>query len=218
MPRAIRAVGLRGRLDAEGVVPVVDLVQVRRQALPLRPLVRALEREAGLLELALERALVVADVEVPDELLGDRRAALGRAARLDVLHGCPDDSPVVEAAVLEEAAVLDRDRRLRQPARHLPELERLAVLVRRDRPERGAVVGEDERVGADSERAQRVERAAGADRRRAADRGYADEAAEDEQRDEEDGPGEPTVRRPAPARAAPVEPRRELVVGAGARH
>ena len=132
--RVLREVGLRGRLDAVGVVAVVDGVQVLVEDLRLRPLARELDRETRLFQLALER-LLLADVEVADELLRDRRAALDDLAGRHVLPRGARDALVVDAAVLVEAAVLDRDGRARQPLRHLAVRDRLAVALGRDRAE-----------------------------------------------------------------------------------
>ena len=108
------------------MVAVVDLVHVRGQDPLLRPAAE-LDREAGLLDLPLERPLA-RDVEVADELLGDRRAALDDAALAQVAPGGAGDALVVDAAVLVEAPVLDRDRRLRHPGRDLaPSRDRLPV-------------------------------------------------------------------------------------------
>ncbi len=112
--RVPREVGLRRGLDPVGVVAVVDRVQVLAQDHVLRPASAQLDREARLLDLALERTFV-AGVEVGGELLGDRRAALDHLAGAHVTPEGADDALVVDAAVLVEAAVLDRDRRLRQP-------------------------------------------------------------------------------------------------------
>ena len=83
----------------------------------LRPLLRQLDREAGLLDLAVER-LLLADVEVAHELLRDRRAALDDLPGAEVRPRSARDADVVDAAVLLEAPVLDRDGRARQPLRH----------------------------------------------------------------------------------------------------
>src|SRR5262249_37800978 len=125
-------------------------------------------REAGLLDLALEGALA-ADVEVADELLGDRRAALDDLARADVLPERTRNALVVDAAVLVEAAILDGDRGLGKPRAHVVQGDRLAVALRRDRAEQASVGGVDERVLADvdwpqaREVAARRKRGAGAD-------------------------------------------------------
>ena len=75
--------------------------------------------QVGFDQLALERLFGVLDVEVADQLLGDRRGALDRlAAGQQVLPGGAGDAFGVERPVVEEVLVLDRDRgvleRLRQ--------------------------------------------------------------------------------------------------------
>ena len=166
VPRRLREVRLRGRLDAVGAVAVVDLVHVRLEDLTPSPRLVELEREARLLELALERPLRAdGPVEVPDELLRDRRAALDDVARPVVLQRGAHDSLVVDAAVLVEAPVLDCDRCLPQPRRRLLERDGLPVVVRRDRAQKRAVCRVDERVLADSDRLQRGEVAAVLERR-----------------------------------------------------
>ena len=78
-------------------------------------LVAELDGEARLDELAVQRPLLVADVEVADELLRDRGAALDRAAGADVVVRGAGDALEVDAAVLVEAPILDCDRRLAHP-------------------------------------------------------------------------------------------------------
>ena len=64
-------------------------------------------------DLAFQRLFVVLDVEVADQLLGDRRGALDRlAAGQQVLPAGAGDALVVERPVAEEVLVLDRDRRV----------------------------------------------------------------------------------------------------------
>ena len=180
--RLLREVRLGGGLDAVGVVPVVDGVQVGLEDPRLRPLVAELDREAGLLDLAVER-LLAARVHVPDELLADRRAALDHLAGADVGPERAQDPDVVDAAVLVEALVLDGDRRPRQPRRHLREADRLPVVVGRDRAEERAVGRVDERVRADVDGLQAREAARGRERDPGADAGdrdHDDEPAEDD--------------------------------------
>jgi hypothetical protein len=103
----------RGLADPVRAVPEVDRVQVRGQdpvlvvAVPLFEL----PRERRLLELARDRA-VVRHVGVLDELLRDRRAALDDGLVLDVCEQRAADRVQVDAVVLVEALVLDRDDRL----------------------------------------------------------------------------------------------------------
>ena len=138
------------------MVAVEDLVQIRGEDPVLRPLPRELDREAGLGELALQR-LLARQVQVPDELLGDRRAALDDLAGTDVGNDRTRDTDGVDAAVLVKAPVLDRDGGLRHPQAHLRSRHRSAVALGRNDAELRAVGRIDERVLADGHRLQRVE-------------------------------------------------------------
>src|SRR5438067_1012594 len=140
-----REVRLRGGLDAVGVIPVVDGVQVAGENLVLRPAAAELDRETRLPDLALEGPLA-AGVEVAHELLRDRRSALDDLAGADVAPESAGDPDVVDAAVLVEAAVLDRDRGRREPVGHAPEPDGLAIPLGGDRPEQRSIRREDERV------------------------------------------------------------------------
>ena len=91
----------------------------------------------------------------------------------------PGDALGVDAAVREEAPVLDRDRRLREPGRDLPERDDLPVALGRDHAEQRAVGGVDERVLADLRLLERGEVAARAEREHRAARGDAGSRAED---------------------------------------
>ena len=173
--RALREVGLRRGLDAVGLVAVEDLVHVGGEDPLLRPALLELHREAGLLQLARDRALLVADVERPRQLLGEGRRALHRLAALQVGERGADDADVVEGAVLVEAAVLDRDRRLGQPRRHLAQRQALAVLLRGDTPisvPRDEVTNEFEpsAIGFSDDRVQLCAISAGLRRRRGSSR------------------------------------------------
>ena len=181
-PCAAREVRLCRGLRAEGMAAVEDAVQVGREDLALRQAVGELVRQARLLQLARERALVAADVEVADKLLRDRRAAFDDPAGLDVGDEGACDRDVVDTAVLVEAPVLDRNRSLCEPRRHLPQPERLAVRRRRDRAEQRAVAGVDERVLAERDRAELAQRAAREREHRARDAGGCDRR-HDEDRD-----------------------------------
>ena len=84
--------------------------------------------ERRLAHLARDR-LLVADVGVLDELLRDRRAALDDALRADVLPERAHDAARVDAVVLVEAAILDRDDRLAHDRRDVVDvLEEHAAL------------------------------------------------------------------------------------------
>ena len=130
----LREVRLRRGLDAVGVVAVVHGVQVLVEDLRLRPLARELDREARLLDLARER-LLLAGVEVADELLRDRGAALDHLAGGEVLPSRARNADVVHTSVLPEAAVFDRGRRDAQPLRHLRVRDGLAVALGGNRAE-----------------------------------------------------------------------------------
>src|SRR4029078_4279745 len=125
----------------------------------LRPLPRELDRKAGLGELSLQR-LLARQVEVPGELLRDLRAARADLAGPPVGDHRARDPDGIDAAVLVEAPVLDRDRRLRRPGAHLRARDRRPVPLPPDDAELGAVSGVDEGVLPDGDRTESVEVAA----------------------------------------------------------
>ena len=151
----------RRGVDADRLLPPdrpeADVVQVARQDPVLRVALLHLARERGLLDLALERALRV-QVERPDQLHRDRRAALDDRVRGDVLRRGTQDRGVVDAAVLVEAPVLDRDHRLLHRRRDVGRRHGLAQLDRRDEAQPLAVGGVDDRVRRPRPRVQRVDR------------------------------------------------------------
>ena len=127
--RALAAeVGSRRLEDPVGAVPEVDRVEVRRQDPVLRPALRELPGERRLAHLAGDR-LVVAAVGVLDVLLRDRRAALDDRLVADVLPGGAEDAAHVDAVVLVEPLVLDRDDRLLHDRRDLLRGDEHAALV-----------------------------------------------------------------------------------------
>ena len=109
--RALLEVRARRLLDAVCAVAEVDRVEVRGEDPILAPALLELPGERSLAHLACERALVP-DVRVLDELLRDRRAALDDALLANVLPESAPDASHVDAVVLEEALILDRDDRL----------------------------------------------------------------------------------------------------------
>ncbi len=140
-PRALVEVRARRLLDPVGTVPEVDRVEVGEQDPVLRPALLELPGERGLANLACDRPLV-ADVGVLDELLRDRRAALDDTLRLDVLPEGARDAARVDAVVLVEALILDRDDRLPHDRRHVADvLQQDAALVSAKHREDGAAVG-----------------------------------------------------------------------------
>jgi hypothetical protein len=132
-------VDLGGALDSVRAVPEVDRVQVGGQDPVLRPDLVELPRERRLLQLARERALA-RQVGVLDELLRDRRAALHDLLVAHVLPDGTHDAVHVDAAVLEEPLVLDRDDRLLHHRRDLVRGDDLAALGA-DQPREHAVAG-----------------------------------------------------------------------------
>ena len=117
----------RGGLHADGglaaVGPVGHGVEVARQDPRLAGAagvdVLELLGELRLAHLALEGLLLAAGVQRADQLHRQRRAALQRLAGARVLERRADDALEVDALVLVEALVLDRDRRVLHRLRDL---------------------------------------------------------------------------------------------------
>ena len=119
----------RGRgLQAIGLVPVVDLVEIHLEDLLLAERARRLEREDRLLDLAREGRVVPEEARL-DELLGDRRPALGDAAARAICLERAHDSADIDAGVRPEGFVLDRDRRVLHPLRDSVDRDQIAPLV-----------------------------------------------------------------------------------------
>ena len=118
--RPAAEVDLRGGLRAVREVAVRDGVEVLLEDPLLGVLLLELLGHQRLVQLALQRHLA-RDLreDVADQLLGQRGAALLDLAGLEVLDGGAADGLPVDAVVLVEAAVLDRDGGLRQPRRDL---------------------------------------------------------------------------------------------------
>jgi len=126
-------VGPGGRLDPVRAVAEVDRVQVLREDLRLRPLAREMEGQRRLAQLLEQGPLGLGAHRVLDELLGDGRAALGRLPLDHVLDERAPDAAQVDARVLVEAAVLDRDHRVADVRRDLaPGHEHASVAVGQD--------------------------------------------------------------------------------------
>ncbi len=100
-----------GRLDPEGSVAEVDLVEVHLDDAVLRVAPLQLQREHRLLELALE-ALVGGEEEHLGELLGDGAAPFHDAPAPEVLVDRPRDAHRIHPVVGVEARVLGGDDRL----------------------------------------------------------------------------------------------------------
>ena len=153
------------------------------------------DRELRLDDLLPERVLVATQVEVANQLHRDRRAALQRGAVGDVLDGRAEDAGQVDAVVLVEALVLDRDGRVLQVFGDFAPADGAAQVVGLDKAETRAVSGEHLRGAATEDRVQRRERRCRlrdvqdvADRR---DHTHEERAREHAAADEEDacGPG-----------------------------
>ena len=153
-------VDLRRGLDADRGLAADGAVRDRVQVALEDPLLGVLVLELlGQLRLAdLARVgLLVGDVERADELHRDRRAALLVVA-VEVVDRGADDALVVDAVVLVEALVLDRDGRVAHDLRDVRALEREVQLVVLDEAERGAVGRVDARVLGDRAGLERRER------------------------------------------------------------
>ncbi len=144
---ALAEVRPRRLLDPVGAVAEVDRVQVREQDAVLGPPLLELPGERRLSHLAGDR-LLVADVCVLDELLRDRGATLDDALRAHILPERAHDAASVDAVVLVEAAILDRDDRLPHDRRDVVDvLDEDAALLAAEHGEHGAAVrGVDDAV------------------------------------------------------------------------
>ena len=114
-------IALRRGFDAIGAGAEIDAVEIELEDFWLLLNLRSSQtRQHHLLHLAQERALLGQE-QVLGELLGDGRAALRDAAVQDVGHRGAREPDRIDAVVAVEAAVLDRDERLRQIGRQLLE-------------------------------------------------------------------------------------------------
>ncbi len=121
-------VDVGGGLDAVGARTEIDPVQIHIQYLVLGVVRLQPKREDHLLHLALQRALGRQE-HVLGELLGQRRAALHHAAGEDVLGDGAQKPDRIDAMVGAEAAVFDRDHRVRDVGRQIGERDRLPAGV-----------------------------------------------------------------------------------------
>ncbi len=155
------------------------------------------ERQLRLGDLLLERALIAAEVEVAHQLHRDRRRPLKRFAVHEILDGGAEDPGGVDAVVLVEALVLDRNRGVGEVGGDLRPGDRRAQLVGLDEPEARAVGGEHLRGGAVDDRVAPGEARRGVgDRdhvRHRADGAEEQRARQHDQDDEEDAGGPPVV-------------------------
>ena len=203
-------VRLRRRADPVGAVTQVDRVQVVAEDPLLGLLLGHLHGHEDLLELAGQRLLGAdAGVVLPDELLGDGRAALQRAVTApDVLVGGPDDAGGRDAALGEEVPVLGGEHRVDEGRRLLQ------LRVGQHLPVRGAEAADDGAVA----RVDRRLRVAGSRHRRSGNRGllvdhdHRDRAEHDDRADHREQHAHGLLPRPVPPPAAldlnpgPVQP------------
>ncbi len=134
--RLAEVVVRRGR-DPERAAAHVGAVEVELEDLALGQVELEPDGEEGLLDLALEGALV-REEQVLGELLRDGRPALHHAAAARVDGERPRGADRVDAPVLEEAPVLSGERRLDEIVGHFVELDRIVVLDAAS-PDLGAV-------------------------------------------------------------------------------
>ena len=120
-------VGQRRRLHPIRPIAVIDPIQIRLEDLGLRVLMLDLDREDRLVQLA-QHGAVFREVDVLDELLGDRAAALVEAKVEQVVEAGLARAQQVQTAVLVKAAVLDGDGRLLHRRRDLLQRHDVAPL------------------------------------------------------------------------------------------
>ncbi len=110
----------RGRgLHSVGTPTEVDLVEVAGEDLALVELLFQLHCQHRLAELAVDRPFR-REVDALHVLLGDRGSTLlGLALAEHVLHDGPGDADGIDAAVVEEVAVLGGEHRLDQHRRQI---------------------------------------------------------------------------------------------------
>ncbi len=120
-------VEMRRAVDAEGAAAHIGAVEIELEDLVLGQAPFQPDREEGLVDLALDGALV-AQEQVLGELLGDRGAALADAAGLGVGDERARGAGDVDAEMLVEAAVFGGERRLDQHVRKVFQRDRVVVL------------------------------------------------------------------------------------------
>ena len=98
----------RGGLDAEDAGAEIDVIEIEREDFVLGVAGLEIEGEERFLRLAFQRA-VGFQKKVLSELLGQRRTALHERAVRQIGQKRPRQSPGVDAEMITEAAVLDRD-------------------------------------------------------------------------------------------------------------
>ncbi len=107
-----------GGLDSVQPVAEVHLVEIHLENLLLRVQVLEIGRDDDFLELAAVGLAAVQEHQ-PRQLLRDGAAALGAAARLQVLQDRAADAHGIDAAVIEEALIFDGNHGVDEVLRHL---------------------------------------------------------------------------------------------------
>ena len=102
-------IGLRGRGEAVGALPEINLVDVEFENLVLGQIVLDLHRQQGLAELARE-GLFAGQEEVAGHLHGDRAGAFPRAPEIG--EDGAGNAGIVHSAMVVECVVLRRQDRL----------------------------------------------------------------------------------------------------------
>ena len=130
VPCGLPEVHLRRGLDPGDVGPQVDLIEVQLENGVLREIALQLYRDARFAQLARQLLFPpeVLGEHVARELHRDGREALGVVQRRDIGLERSQDPPVVDAVMLVEALVLDRDERLPHEDRNLFERQHGAPL------------------------------------------------------------------------------------------
>ncbi len=134
----------RRGVDAIAAAAEIDLVQIKLEDLVLREFPFERHRQDHLAQLA-RPGVAVREKDVARQLLGDRRGTLEAAAGAAVLHR--DDRGArhadgVDAGVIAETPVLDRDHRVLHHLRRFPERQP-APVIGAERQEHRAVGGVD---------------------------------------------------------------------------
>ena len=125
--RRFAEVEIRRRLHAERAAAHVSAVEIELEDLVLGEMGLQPEGEEGLVDLALERALV-GEEQVLGELLGERRAALHRAGGAGVDGQRAGGADRVDAPMVIEAAILGGDQRLNEVGRQILQRQRIVML------------------------------------------------------------------------------------------
>ncbi len=133
-------------LKAVGPLPEVDRVEVALEDLLLAELLFDLARESRFLNLSLVGLLgylAGGDDHLLYVLLGDRRATLLDLTRADIGERCPDYRFEVDALMLVEALVLDRDDSILNVFGNCTEVDDRSVLLAMEALDQGPVVREE---------------------------------------------------------------------------